>query len=65
MVCSEGHQRQGTQGKVGAEPYICVNMGSGTAEEAMHWVEFCNGTGNSKYVQMRRELGYDEPFSVK
>lgn len=24
--------------KTGAEPLICVNMGSGTAEEAMHWV---------------------------
>lgn len=51
--------------KVGAEPYICVNMGSGTAEEAMHWVEFCNGTTNTKYANMRRELGYEEPFNVK
>ena len=51
--------------KVGAEPYICVNMGSGTAEEAMHWVEFCNGVTNTKYANMRRELGYEEPFNVK
>ena len=26
--------------KTGAEPLICVNMGSGTAEEAMNWVEY-------------------------
>lgn len=51
--------------KVGAEPYICVNMGSGTAEEAMHWVEFCNGKGNTKYAAMRKALGYEEPFNVK
>ncbi len=51
--------------KVGAEPYICVNMGSGTAEEAMHWVEFCNGVTNTKYANMRRELGYEEPFNVR
>lgn len=51
--------------KIGAEPYICVNMGSGTAEEAMHWVEFCNGVTNTKYANMRRELGYEEPFNVK
>ena len=51
--------------KTGAEPYLCVNMGSGTAEEAMHWVEFCNGTGDTKYANMRRELGYEEPFHVK
>lgn len=51
--------------KVGAEPYICVNMGSGTAEEAMHWVEFCNGVTNTKYANMRRNLGFEEPFNVK
>lgn len=27
---------------VGAEPFITVNAGSGTAEEAAHWVEYCN-----------------------
>ncbi len=51
--------------KVGAEPYICVNMGSGTSQEAMNWVEFCNGTRDTKYANMRRELGYEEPFCVK
>lgn len=51
--------------KVGAEPYLCVNMGSGTAEEAMHWVEFCNGTGDTRFVRLRRSLGYAEPFRVK
>lgn len=51
--------------KVGAEPLICVNMGSGTVDEAMNWVEFCNGTGNTYYANMRRELGYEEPFGVK
>ncbi|MCW4039055.1 MAG: hypothetical protein NWF13_10025 [Candidatus Bathyarchaeota archaeon] len=28
--------------ELGAEPYITVNAGSGTAEEAAHWVEYCN-----------------------
>lgn len=51
--------------KTGAEPYLCVNMGSGTAEEAMHWVEFCNGTGNTRYAALRKSLGYEEPFHVK
>ena len=51
--------------KTGAEPYLCVNMGSGTAEEAMNWVEFCNGTGDTKYANMRKSLGYEEPFHVK
>ncbi len=51
--------------KVGAEPLICVNMGSGTVDEAMNWVEFCNGTGNTLYANKRRALGYEEPFGVK
>ena len=28
---------------VGAEPLLCVNLGTGTAEEAARWVEYCNG----------------------
>lgn len=51
--------------KVGAEPYLCVNMGSGTAEEAMHWVEFCNSRGDTCYAKLRKSLGYEEPFGVK
>ena len=51
--------------KVGAEPLICVNMGSGTPEEAMHWVEYCNGTGNTYYANLRRQHGYEAPFHVK
>lgn len=51
--------------KIGAQPYICVNMGSGTAEEAMNWVEFCNGTGDTKYALLRKNLGYEAPFDVK
>ena len=32
---------------VGTEPHICVNMGTGTMDEAQAWVEYCNGTGNT------------------
>lgn len=51
--------------KLGAEPMICVNMASGTPEEASHWVEYCNGTGNTHYANLRRSHGYEEPFGVK
>ena len=36
---------------LGTEPYICVNMGSGTMDEAQAWVEYCNGTGNTEWAQ--------------
>lgn len=51
--------------KVGAEPLICLNMGTGTVQEAMNWVEYCNGTGNTYYANLRRSHGYEEPFHVK
>lgn len=51
--------------KIGAEPMICVNMASGTPEEAGNWVEYCNGTGNTYYANLRRAHGYEEPFCVK
>ena len=51
--------------KAGAEPVIGVNMGSGTAEEAMNWVEYVNGTTDSYYANLRRSHGYEEPFGVK
>mgnify|MGYP001028987368 CR=1 FL=1 len=50
---------------VGAEPYITVNAGSGTPEEAAHWVEYCNWKGNSYYAKLREICGHPEPHNVK
>jgi len=50
---------------LGAEPYICVNMGSGTMDEAQAWVEYCNGTGNTSWASLRRKHGYPEPHRVR
>ena len=50
---------------LGTEPYICLNMGTGTPDEAASWVEYCNGTGNTDWANLRREHGYDEPFGVR
>ena len=50
---------------IDAEPFICVNMGSGTMDEAQAWVEYCNGTGNTSWVKLRREQGHAEPHRVR
>ena len=47
------------------EPYICVNMGTGTMDEAQGWVEYCNGTGDTYWANLRRANGQEEPFGVK
>jgi len=50
---------------VGAEPWIVVNAGNGTPEEAAHWVEYCNSSRNTYYAQLRRKYGHAEPYHVK
>ncbi|OCF54383.1 alpha-N-arabinofuranosidase [Kwoniella mangroviensis CBS 10435] len=48
------------------EPYICLNMGTGTLEEALAWLEYCNGTGDTHWAELRRKnTGRKEPHAVK
>jgi len=51
--------------KIGCEPYICTNAGTGTAEEMSDWVEYCNLKEQGKYTYWRKENGYEEPHNVK
>lgn len=50
--------------KTGAEPYLCTNAGTGTAEEMSDWVEYCN-LDIGKYAAMRKTNGHQDPFNVK
>lgn len=70
--------------KVGTEPYLCLNFGTGTLDEgelgfyssifsvtnpncipALGWVEYCNGTSDTYYANLRRKNGRQEPYNVK
>jgi alpha-L-arabinofuranosidase len=51
--------------ELGTEPFIVVNMGSSTMDEAQAWVEYCNGTGNTHWANLRRRHGHPEPYGVK
>ncbi|KAH7324318.1 glycoside hydrolase superfamily [Stachybotrys elegans] len=50
---------------VGTEPYFCLNFGTGTLDEALGWVEYCNSDRNSYYANMRRKNGREKPYNVK
>ncbi|KAJ7611881.1 glycoside hydrolase family 51 protein [Mycena polygramma] len=50
---------------LGAEPFICLNMGTGTLEDALAWLEYCNSSANTHYANMRRKNGHEEPYGVK
>jgi len=49
----------------GAEPYICVNMGTGSLDEAKNWVEYCNAKAGLYYSDLRTKNGHPEPYRVK
>lgn len=57
-VLSEGKSKR-------VEPYMCLNMGTGTLDEALAWVEYCNGTRDTYYANLRRANGHEEPYNVK
>lgn len=50
---------------VGAEPYFCGNLGSGSPREMRDWVEYCNFPGDSEWARQRRSNGQDAPFNVR
>jgi len=51
--------------ELGTDPYICLNMGTGTLEEALAWVEYCNGAAATAWARRRRENGREEPYRVR
>jgi alpha-N-arabinofuranosidase len=50
---------------IGAEPYIALNTGRGTEEEAATEVEYCNGSTDTPMGKLRAQNGHPEPYSVK
>jgi len=50
---------------VGAKPYFCGNLGSGTVREMRDWVEYCNYPGDSSLALERGSNGSPEPFGVE
>jgi len=47
------------------EPFIVVNAGNGTSEEAAQWVEYCNSERDVYYSFLRRSYGHEKPYGVK
>jgi alpha-N-arabinofuranosidase len=48
-----------------AEPVLTVDMGTGTLDDALAWVDYCNGTGDTHWAGQRRAAGHTEPYSVR
>jgi len=49
---------------LGIAPYVCVNVGSGTVQETMEWVEYMTSDASSPMANLRRANGRDKPWKV-
>ncbi len=50
--------------RLGAEPYICANLGTGSWDEAQQWVEYVNFDGDTTTTRLRKTNGRDKPWKV-
>ncbi len=50
---------------VGARPYVNVNLGTGTPDEAAAWVEYMNGPAETVGGGLRSSYGREQPYGVR
>lgn len=50
---------------VGASPYFCVNVGSGTVEEAVAWMDYVNGDHSTTLAELRAANGHKDSYGIK
>jgi len=51
--------------QLNCEPYLCVNLGTGTPEEAADWLEYCNSTQPTTIARQRAANGHPRPYDVR
>lgn len=50
---------------IGAEPVVCGNVGSGTVQEMMEWVEYMTSDADSPMANLRRQNGREAPWKLR
>ncbi len=50
---------------IGTTNVVCINGGTGTLDEAAHWVEYCNLPADSYYPNLRAKYGHPKPYDIK
>jgi len=50
--------------RIGAEPYVAGNVGTGTPQEMAGWIEYLNSGSNSALAVERRANGREQPYGV-
>ena len=49
---------------IGTEPYLAGNVGSGTVQEFIDWVQYVNFQGKSPMSDLRKQNGREKPWRV-
>jgi alpha-N-arabinofuranosidase len=49
---------------LGAAPYICGNVGSGTVQEMADWVEYCTSADDTTLTRVRKANGREQPWKL-
>jgi alpha-N-arabinofuranosidase len=55
----------GLNKSIGSENVVCVNLGLGNINDAVHWVEYCNYQNGTYYSDLRAKYGHPKPYDVK
>ena len=50
---------------LGTENVLCINLGTGTIDDARYWVEYCNSETGSYYADLRAKYGNKRPYNIK
>ncbi len=50
---------------IGTEPYLSINVGTGTVQEAVDWVEYVTSSNESPMTDLRKKNGREDPWDVK
>ncbi len=51
--------------RLGTEPMMAVNLGTGTPRDAVELLEYCNSDLHTYWADKRRENGREQPYNVK
>jgi alpha-L-arabinofuranosidase len=51
--------------RIGADPYLAGNVGSGTVQELTQWVQYVGFDGVSPMSKWRKQNGRDKPWNAK
>lgn len=51
--------------QLSCEAYVCGNVGSGSPQEMMEWVEYITSDADSPMANLRRQNGREKPWTMK